>query len=68
MIMRVGSLVRHHTGEWASARWHIGVVLDFRKSKDNKDEALVYLPTDKPSIHWHTIDDWHLKHFWTVES
>ena len=67
--MKPGDLVTYMTGEWASARRHIGIVLDVCKDKDGRDKIFVYLPTcRKDQLSWHAADDWHVKHFWTIES
>lgn len=32
-----------------------------------KEEMLVYIPNHlTQKLFWHTIDDWHLRNFWTV--
>ncbi len=60
--IKLGTLVSHLEGEWASARRVIGIVIDIKRLSE---KILVY-DTDGKLI-WHTADAWHLKHFWKVE-
>lgn len=66
-----GSLVKMFSGEWSSARSDVGIVIAMTTTSmagmKFKEEMLVLLPQHPTQkLIWHTIDDWHLKNFWTV--
>lgn len=62
--MKPGDLVSLLVGEWASARRYWGTVIMINAAAP---KAFVYFPHYKEhELGWHTVDDWHVQHFWKV--